>query len=92
MPSFYVFEVCTFKSLVSLVLGVSRGSFAFLVLFGCKHRLSSGFVLCLRPQFNWPGSLSSGTFGLFERIFFALIDMVLIFESWIFILELSIMG
>jgi hypothetical protein len=69
MPSFYVFEVCIFESLGSLVLGVSQKFFAFLVLLGCKHRLSNGFVLCLRPQFNWPGSLLSGTFGLLERIF-----------------------
>jgi hypothetical protein len=73
--------------------GCFSKSFVLFVLFECKYRLLSGLVLYLWPQFDSPGSLSSGVFYMTTRKDPpALIDTVLAFELWVLILELSIMG
>jgi hypothetical protein len=73
--------------------GCFSKSFVLFVLFERKYRLSSGLVLYLRPQFDSPGSLSSGVFCMTTRKDPpALIDTVLAFELWVLILELSITG
>jgi hypothetical protein len=73
--------------------GCFSKSFVLFVLFERKYRLSSGLVLYSRPQFDSLGNLSSGVFCMTTRKDPpALIDTVLVFELWILILELSIMG
>jgi hypothetical protein len=67
--------------------------FVLFVLFERKYCFSSGVALYLRPQFDPPGNLSSEVFCMTARKDPpALIDNVLVFELWILLLELSVMG
>jgi hypothetical protein len=79
------------RKLNFLGAGCFSKSFVLFVLFKHKYRFSSSLVLYLRPQFDSPGSLSSGVFCMTTRKDPpALINAVLAFELWILILELSI--
>jgi hypothetical protein len=62
-------------------------------MFERKYCFLSGIALYLRPQFGPPGNLSSEVFCMTARKDPpALIDHVLVFELWILLFELSIMG
>jgi hypothetical protein len=67
--------------------------FVLFVLFARKYCFSSSLALYLRPQFGPPGNLSSKVFCMTARKDPpTLIDNVLVFELWILLFELSIMG